>query len=139
MGTSIIILTYNHLEKTKKCIESIKTYTKNEVYEIIVVDNNSNDDTINWLKTQSDITVIYNKENRGFPSGCNQGISEANKSYDILLLNNDTIVTNNWLTNLRKCLYSKSNICSQKKQTHIPKICSLFFLTNECSLYIMHI
>ena len=61
MGTSIIILTYNHLEKTKKCIESIKTYTKNEVYEIIVVDNNSNDDTINWLKTQSDITVIYNK------------------------------------------------------------------------------
>ena len=110
MGTSIIILTYNHLEKTKKCIESIKTYTKNEVYEIIVVDNNSNDDTINWLKTQSDITVIYNKENRGFPSGCNQGISVANKSYDILLLNNDTIVTTNWLTNLRKCLYSKSNI-----------------------------
>ena len=110
MGTSIIILTYNHLEKTKKCIESIKRYTKNEVYEIIVVDNNSNDDTINWLKTQSDITVIYNKENRGFPIGCNQGISEANKSYDILLLNNDTIVTTNWLTNLRKCLYSKSNI-----------------------------
>ena len=34
----------------------------------------------------------------------------ANKSYDILLLNNDTIVTTNWLTNLRKCLYSKSNI-----------------------------
>ena len=57
MGTSIIILTYNHLEKTKKCIESIKTYTKNEVYEIIVVDNNSNDDTINWLKTQSDIIM----------------------------------------------------------------------------------
>ena len=110
MGTSIIILTYNHLEKTKKCIESIKTYTKNEVYEIIVVDNNSNDDTINWLKTQSDITVIYNKENRGFPIGCNQGISVANKNYDILLLNNDTIVTTNWLTNLRKCLYSKSNI-----------------------------
>lgn len=110
MGTSIIILTYNHLEKTKKCIESIKKYTKDEVYEIIVVDNNSNDGTINWLKTQSDITVIYNKENRGFPSGCNQGISEANKNYDILLLNNDTIVTTNWLSNLRKCLYSKSNI-----------------------------
>ena len=36
MGTSIIILTYNHLEKTKLCLESIRKYTKNEVYEIIV-------------------------------------------------------------------------------------------------------
>lgn len=110
MGTSIIILTYNHLEKTKRCIESIRRYTKEEVYEIIVVDNNSKDDTINWLKTQSYITVIYNKENMGYPIGCNQGIKIANKNYDILLLNNDTIVTTNWLTNLRKCLYSNSNI-----------------------------
>ena len=41
----------------------------------LLVDNNSNDDTINWLKTQADINVIYNKENlEGFPIGCNQGI-----------------------------------------------------------------
>lgn len=110
MGTSIIILTYNHLEKTIRCIESIRRYTKGEIYEIIVVDNNSKDDTVNWLKKQTDITVIYNNDNLGFPKGCNQGISKANKSYDILLLNNDTIVTTNWLSNLRKCLYSKDNI-----------------------------
>ena len=43
MGTSIIILTYNNLEKTKLCLESIRKYTKEEVYEIIVVDNHSTD------------------------------------------------------------------------------------------------
>ncbi len=109
MGTSIIILTYNNLEKTKLCLESIRKYTKDEIYEIIVIDNNSTDGTKDWLKTQDEIKVIYNDNNLGFPIGCNQGIEVANYNYDILLLNNDTIVTNNWLTNLRKCLYHNNN------------------------------
>ena len=110
MGTSIIILTYNNLEKTKLCLESIRKYTKEEVYEIIVVDNHSTDGTKEWLKVQNDIKVIYNDTNLGFPIGCNQGIEIANHNYDILLLNNDTIVTSNWLTNLRKCLYHSNSI-----------------------------
>lgn len=43
--TSIIILTYNNLDKTRDCIESIRKYTDKDSYEIIVVDNNSTDDT----------------------------------------------------------------------------------------------
>lgn len=69
MGTSIIILTYNNLEKTKLCLESIRKYTKEEVYEIIVVDNHSTDGTKEWLKVQNDIKVIYNDTNLGFPIG----------------------------------------------------------------------
>lgn len=122
-NTSIIILTYNNLEYNKMCIESIRKYTKKGSYEIIVVDNNSNDGTVEWLKEQSDLKIIFNKENLGFPKGCNQGIEISEEDNDILLLNNDTIVTPNWLENLKKCLYS------DKENGAVGAI------TNNCSYY----
>ncbi|MED3549817.1 glycosyltransferase [Cytobacillus praedii] len=109
MKTSIIILTYNKLEFTKQCIESIREYTLADTYELIIVDNCSNDGTIEWLKEQSDIKVIFNKENLGFPKGCNQGI-EISTGDNILLLNNDVIVTENWLSNLTTALYSQEDV-----------------------------
>lgn len=108
--TSIIILTYNNLNYNKACIESIRSFTEKGAYEIIVVDNNSTDGTVEWLKSQSDLKVIYNNYNAGFPKGCNQGIQAACKDNDILLLNNDTIVTKNWLKNLQECLYSDKSV-----------------------------
>ncbi len=108
--TSIVIITYNNLDYTKDCISSIRKYTKKGTYEIIVVDNLSSDGTRQWLKEQKNIKIVLNNENMGFPKGCNQGIKKANPNYDILLLNNDTIVTENWLDNLNKCLYSDDKI-----------------------------
>lgn len=108
--TSIIILTYNHLDYTKDCIESIRRYTEKDTYEIVVVDNASSDETVNWLKEQKDLKIVFNKENVGFPKGCNLGIELAEQENDILLLNNDTIVTENWLSNLQTCLYSDEKI-----------------------------
>lgn len=109
INTSIIILTYNKLEYTKSCIESIRQYTIPASYELIVVDNHSTDGTVEWLKKQEDICSIYNATNSGFPKGCNQGIANA-KGINILLLNNDVIVTYNWLNNLLKTLYSSDDI-----------------------------
>lgn len=108
--TSIIILTYNNLDYNKNCIYSIKNFTPKGSYEIIVVDNNSSDGTAEWLKEQKDIKTILNNENKGFPAGCNQGIAAAADGNDILLLNNDTIVTPNWLDNLQACLHSNKEI-----------------------------
>jgi GT2 family glycosyltransferase/Tfp pilus assembly protein PilF len=108
--TSIVILTYNNLEYNKSCIESIKKYTEKNTYEIVIVDNQSTDGTVDWLKKQKDLKLILNDKNLGFPKGCNQGIEIADKNNDILLLNNDTIVTPNWLINLQKCLYSEKTI-----------------------------
>ena len=51
-NTSIIVVTYNNLEFTKKCLQSIKKYVEVNTYEIIVVDNNSQDGTYDWLKKQ---------------------------------------------------------------------------------------
>ena len=85
------------------------------------------------MKKQTDITVIYNNDNLGFPKGCNQGISKANKSYDILLLNNDTIVVINQRSML-ECLimiagainftyaYNKSIIMPNKLIKYIHRI-----------------
>lgn len=109
--TSIIILTHNQLSYTKKCIQSIRTYTKLEEYELIVVDNASTDGTVEWLASQSDIIVIKNTTNMGFPKGCNQGILKA-KGDNILLLNNDVVVTERWLTNLLRCLYKHEHVAA---------------------------
>lgn len=107
--SSIIILTHNKLEYTQACIESIRQHTTPGTYEIIVVDNNSTDDTIAWLSIQNDIVCIFNDVNVGFPAGCNQGIRAA-RGENVVLLNNDTVVTPNWLNNLLLCLYSAEDI-----------------------------
>jgi O-antigen biosynthesis protein len=109
MQTSIVIVTYNNLLYTRLCITSIRSYTDADQYEIIVVDNHSTDGTVEWLQQQTDIRTIYNQQNAGFPSACNQGIQVASGDA-ILLLNNDTIVTPNWLQNLLTCLQSSEDI-----------------------------
>ena len=106
---SIIILTFNQLDYTIACIESIRRYTQDIPYEIIIVDNQSTDGTREWLNNQADIKVIYNKENYGFPKGCNQGVEIA-EGDSLLFLNNDTIVTENWLSQMVDCLYSDHEI-----------------------------
>ncbi|MBN1073450.1 glycosyltransferase [Clostridium botulinum] len=107
---SIIILTYNQLEYTKVCIDSIKKYNGNENCEIIIIDNHSTDGTVEWIKNQKGIKYILNEDNKGFPVGCNQGIELSKKDNDIFLLNNDTVIMPNSIFNLRMGLYSDENI-----------------------------
>jgi len=108
--TSIVILTYNNLDYTQVCLNSIKNYNEKDTYEIIIVDNNSNDGTREWLNDQQDLKIILNNENRGFPAGCNQGIEVSEKDNEIFLLNNDTVIMPNSIFNMRMGLYSKENI-----------------------------
>lgn len=104
MKTSIIILTYNELELTKKCLASINKYTDQEEIELIIVDNGSSDGTKDYLSKLQDAKVILNEKNLGFAKGCNQGI-EAAAGDNLLFLNNDTMVTKNWLSNMLRVLY----------------------------------
>ncbi len=109
---SFVILTYNNFEYTKNCIDSIRNNVMDGTYEITVVDNNSTDETVNWLKQQDDIKCVFNDKNEGFPKGCNQGIEISSKDNDIFLLNNDTIVMPNSIFNMRMGLYSNENVGS---------------------------
>ena len=90
--TSIIILSYNTQELLQLCLASIHEYTEAGTYEVIVVENGSEDGSAEWLKEQQGLTCIYNGENRGFPGGCNQGLTVATGT-ELLLLNSDTVVT----------------------------------------------
>lgn len=107
---SIVILTYNQLDYTKVCIDSIRKYNGKDNCEIIIIDNNSTDGTVEWIKQQEGIKYILNEENKGFPAGCNIGIEIAEKSNDIFLLNNDTVIMPNSIFNLRMGLYSNEKI-----------------------------
>ncbi len=105
---SIIILTYNQLSYTKECVESIRRHTP-EPHEIVFIDNGSSDGTVKWLrqevKNRPDWRLIENDGNLGFPKGCNQGIEASSGEY-ILLLNNDVVVTENWLSGMLEVLNS---------------------------------
>jgi GT2 family glycosyltransferase len=100
--TSIIMLTRNGLELTKRCVDSVIRHTQ-EPYEFIFVDNASTDGTPKYLDTVPRATVIRNLSNKGFAAGNNLGFARARGEY-ILMLNNDTIVTPDWLSGLRACL-----------------------------------
>ena len=108
--TAIIIVSYNNKEMMQSCIESIRANNDPDTYQIIVVDNASEDRVTEWLAKQTDIILIANNENKGFPYACNQGIAAADKDADIFLLNNDTIVPENALHWLRMGLYSDENV-----------------------------
>jgi GT2 family glycosyltransferase len=99
---SIVILTLNQMALTQACLESIRRHTP-EPYELILVDNGSTDGTLDYLRLQPDVILIENGENKGFAKGCNQGFERSSGDY-IMFLNNDTVVTANWMTHLLRAL-----------------------------------
>ncbi len=104
---TIIILTWNGLEYTRRCIESIRAHTRNVEYHLLVVDNGSSDGTLEWLRAQEDIQVIANDRNLGYTRGNNQGMAATPPDHDVLLLNNDTlIIQDHWLAHLRDVAHS---------------------------------
>jgi len=97
---SIIIPAYNQVAYTRACIESIKRHTP-EPHEIIVVDNGSTDGTRTCLENRRDpgFLLITNETNQGFARACNQGIKAATGEF-LVILNNDTMVTDGWIRGL---------------------------------------
>mgnify|MGYP001171398301 CR=1 FL=1 len=96
--TSIVIVTHNQWRHTRACLESIHLRT-DLPYEIILVDNASTDGTPEFVSQFPDVQLIRNETNRGFPAAANQGIL-VSRGEQVLLLNNDTIVTTGWLERL---------------------------------------
>jgi GT2 family glycosyltransferase len=92
MKLSIVIVNYNVKYFLEQCLLSVRSACKNIEAEVIVVDNNSVDHSLEMLDDKfQDIILIANKENVGFSKANNQGIRIAKGKY-ILLLNPDTLV-----------------------------------------------
>ena len=124
---SIIIPCWNQVDMTRACLESLMRHTRTP-FEIIIVDNGSSDGTIElcaeFRRTVEPVSnrledapvgnrphenpylqrfeVIRNETNLGFAAATNQGLARARGSY-LVLLNNDTVVTESWLERLIEC------------------------------------
>jgi len=98
----IIIPVWNELQHTKRCIESIRKNTRYP-YSLILIDNKSDSPTRDYLKglaeDDSGISLIQNSENLGFIKAANQGLRLSSAPY-LLLMNNDTVATDEWLTRM---------------------------------------
>ena len=98
MQLSIIILNYNVRYFLELCVLSVQNAIQNLDAEIIVIDNNSLDDSCEMMKQRfPNVKLIENKENSGFPKGNNIGVAEAQGEY-ICILNPDTVVAEDTFT-----------------------------------------
>jgi len=99
---SIITVNWNGLEYLKKCVDAIEKFTKD--YELIIVDNNSDDGSKEYLKHINDrndkIQAIYLKENTGWVGGINEGLKHAQGEY-ICFINNDIEVSEEWFEKMQ--------------------------------------
>jgi len=93
---SVIVVTYNNLEYTRLCLESLFAKTAYPNYELIVVDNGSTDGTKEYLselgRSRLDVKIILNDRNLGFSGANNLGIRAAKGDF-LVFLNNDTVLT----------------------------------------------
>ncbi|MFB5761723.1 glycosyltransferase family 2 protein [Paenibacillus medicaginis] len=104
---SIIIPTYNGLHLLRPCVDAIRNFS-DLPYEIIVVDNGSNDGT--WAYCEKErIISIWNPDNRGYAAACNMGLKLAAGDH-LLLMNNDVTVMPGWLNNLYTALHSSKHV-----------------------------
>ena len=104
---SIIIPVHNNAKFTFNCLQSISKNTHGS-FEIVVVDDASEDETPRLLKSVKNIKIIRNSENRGFIDSCNKGAGASSGKY-LLFLNNDTIVTEYWFDPLKDAIL-KDNV-----------------------------
>lgn len=110
MDVSIIIVNYKSAELTVNAIHSIKTFTKGITYEIVVVDNDSQDDSEQFIKTNhTDIIWVQTGYNAGFSRGNNAGIKAAQGDY-ILLLNADTLLFEDTISIAHKRLQERPDV-----------------------------
>jgi len=106
---SIIIVNWNGKHLLKNCLTSVfnQTYPN---YEVVLVDNASTDGSVEYVKKNFPKTkIIVNEENLGWSGGNNIGIEKTDGEL-IVLLNNDTIVDENWLEELVKAVTSDEKI-----------------------------
>jgi len=97
---SIIIPHLKNKEIIYECIGSIEKKIGNINYEIIIVNNNSIDHSLDTIEKEFvNISIIHSKINKGYAGGCNLGAKHAKEEY-LLFLNNDTIIDSNSILEL---------------------------------------
>ena len=106
---SIVIPVYNQIHYTYLCLASILEHTKDVSYEVIIADDVSTDATEHLSEFAENLVIRRNKTNQGFLRNCNQAAEAARGKY-VMFLNNDTQVTEGWLSSLVRLIESDGTI-----------------------------
>ncbi len=98
---SIVIPVWNQIKLTLECLVSIQGCTKDISYELIIIDDGSDDQTPELLQGINNLRYVRNQERLGYLLSCNKASKQAQGDF-LLFLNNDVQVTGDWLRNLIK-------------------------------------
>lgn len=124
LRVAIVIVNFNGRHHLEKCIPAVLA-TRHVAFEVIVVDNASRDDSVQWLRSNwPQVRVIAEGTNHGFGHGNQIGIQATEAEY-VALLNSDTVVTPEWLLHLLVPLLLQPQIgttCSQLRLLHRPEL-----------------
>ena len=94
---------------TNECIKSIKRNIHSVPYEIIVVDNNSKDDSLDLIRSvHRDVKIVQLHENLGYGTAVNEGVKDSNGQF-LLFLNSDILITQDYAKDLVE-FYSNYNV-----------------------------
>jgi GT2 family glycosyltransferase len=108
---TVIVLTWNGIDYTKRCLDTLRANTTYPDYRLIVADNGSTDGTVEYLQLQDSITTILSRKNLGFAKANNLAIERSDPDSDIVLLNNDTEIHQaDWIERLQATAYSSEDI-----------------------------
>ncbi len=109
---AIIVPIFNAAEDLERCLNSVLMHT-HKSYRLILINDSSTDPAVNELLLRyellDNVEIYQNERNLGFTSTVNRGLKLASMS-DVILLNSDTIVTPNWLVNLKLAAYSEAQV-----------------------------
>ncbi|GIX58699.1 glycosyltransferase family 2 protein [Bacillus paranthracis] len=131
----VIIPIYNGYEETRECIEALlKSNNKIAHRFVFINDKSPNEDILKLLNSIDDgrVTLLNNEENLGFVKTVNRGMSASEN--DVILLNSDTVVTENWIDKMYKAAYSNEKVGTVTALTNNGTIASVPYFNQDNEL-----
>jgi GT2 family glycosyltransferase len=126
----VIIPVYTGARETRRCIDSVLGNLQREAFEVVAVDDASPDPDIvaglRDLAAKGRINLLSNDTNAGFVHSVNRGMS-LHLDRDVILLNSDTEVANDWLDRLRQSAWSRPDIGTATPFSNNATICTYPF------------
>lgn len=124
----IIVPVYRGLEDTRCCLESVLANSCKTAWRLLVINDCSPEPELTqWLRDLAQleprVILLENPENLGFVGTVNRGM-ELSQDHDVLLLNSDAEVANDWLDRIQRAAYSTANVASVTPFSNNATICS---------------
>jgi len=126
----VVVPVYGGMEATRRCLESALAHRQQAAHEVIVIDDRGPEPAIgaylDQLAAAGRITLLRNERNLGFVQSVNRGMA-LHPDRDVVLLNSDTEVANDWLDRLSRAAHSAPDIATATPFSNNATICSYPF------------